>query len=737
MKRMSVLIVVLLVIFVFIPSVGSAQSMEQANNLIYEGEALLKAPKAIVDIQTAHQKLTSALAICEKIKSNQGKAVDLLDTGRLYEYSGQYRKAIDYYEKSLAILRKSADGKSLGVILDFMGRIYYLWHEDMKAMERYEQALLIHRKIGNVRGECIALNNIGVVYGRMGQCSMALEHYEKSLVMQKTMGGVNSEWSTLNNIGFVHSDLGQHQRALGHHGKALVIHRKMGEMKDEWVILDNIAGAHMDLGQYSKALEQYDKSLAISGKLRDVKGEGTTLNNIGRVYSALGQYSKALEYYKKSLVITSKIGDTYGEDVVLNNIGNIYVDLGQYSKALEQYNRSLVFRRKVRDLWGEGATLNCIGEVYGLIGKYHDALASFKKGLEVSAESRVPAYSTRKLIGELYLDRGELDKASEWIKDASSTQSLRLNLSKSKYVEAQQGFEYILALAESDKDADALFTAYTGLGFAYEGMSDNNKAMDNFAKAVSLTEDLRDSLPREQRETFFDVRINGFLRTTPYDGLARVLMKLNKLLEALEESEYTKARVFAEALSKRAEESVPLIPKETMDADSQLHDQLSALTKNLQSAYEKRNGEAIAILEAQVKQAKEKLATHTDMLRKQYPLFAATKYPQPMALSQADLKDNEWVLAYHVTDLGIIIYLTRGKNLVKAEFKPVPRKEIDDLVRKLRASFEMTGEGIGAATLAKFDFSSGKKLSDILLADILPDLPKDTPVIIIPDGSLG
>ena len=92
-------------------------------------------------------------------------------------------------------------------------------------------------------------------------------------------------------------------------------------------------------------------------------------------------------------------------------------------------------------------------------------------------------------------------------------------------------------------------------------------------------------------------------------------MKLNKPLDALKESEYTKSRVFAEALSKRAEDSVHRIPKELMDKDSQLHDQLAALIKNLQDAYEK---EAIPNLELQVKQAKEKLVTHVDMLRKEY-----------------------------------------------------------------------------------------------------------------------
>ena len=211
-------------------------------------------------------------------------------------------------------------------------------------------------------------------------------------------------------------------------------------------------------------------------------------------------------------------------------------------------------------------------------------------------------------------------------------------------------------------------------------------------------------------------------------------MKLNKPLDALKESEYTKSRVFAEALSKRAEDSVPWIPKEPMDKDSQLHDQLAALIKNLQDAYEK---EAIPNLELQVKQAKEKLVTHVDMLRKEYPLFAATKYPQPMNLEQTPLRDSEWVLSYHMTDPGIIIYLTKGKNLVKSLFKTIPRKDIDELVRKFREPMEIASDDSPAQKLGHFDFVSGKKLSGLLLADILSDLPKDTPLIIIPDGSLG
>ena len=153
---------------------------------------------------------------------------------------------------------------------------------------------------------------------------------------------------------------------------------------------------------------------------------------------------------------------------------------------------------------------------------------------------------------------------------------------------------------------------------------------------------------------------------------------MKKPLEALQYSEYTKARVFAETVSRRSdsfsiEGTRSDVTNEDLRKDTELNDQLAALTGNLQEARKRADKQAIKALEPQVKQAKEALAEHVTMLREKYPLFAATRYPEPMGLEQTSLKDNEWVLAYHVTDPGIIIYLTKGKEIVKALFKPVPR----------------------------------------------------------------
>ena len=172
--------------------------------------------------------------------------------------------------------------------------------------------------------------------------------------------------------------------------------------------------------------------------------------------------------------------------------------------------------------------------------------------------------------------------------------------------------------------------------------------------------------------------------------------------------------------------------------DRELNDQLAALKKKRQEAYEKSNQDIITAIEPQFREKEGEFEVHVKMLREKYPLFAATKYPQPCDLAETALTKNEWVLAYHVTDPGIIIYLTRGKEIKKALFKPISRGELDSLVLKFRKPLEIVpGKDNFDEKLKSFDLVAGKKLSDLLLSDILESLPEQIPLIVVPDDSLG
>jgi hypothetical protein len=63
---------------------------------------------------------------------------------------------------------------------------------------------------------------------------------------------------------------------------------------------------------------------------------------------------------------------------------------------------------------------------------------------------------------------------------------------------------------------------------------------------------------------------------------------MNRCVEAFKESEYTRARTFAESISKRSEYTGLDVPTSIRDKDSQLTNALAAVKKNLQNAYERQ-----------------------------------------------------------------------------------------------------------------------------------------------------
>jgi tetratricopeptide (TPR) repeat protein len=564
----------------------------------------------------------------------------------------------------------------------------------------------------------------------------ALQKFEQALSICQRVGEKKAEAAFLNEIGLVYSSLGQYDKALEYFEEALPIVRKVGDVEGEAATLNNIGAVYKSWGQYTKALEFYEKALPIFRKLPYVKGEGTTLNNIAVVHRSWGQYAKALEFYERSLAIYREIGDVAFEGKTLNNIGEVYRSWGQYAKALEFYQKSLTIKREIGDVQGEGTTLWNMAYVHVAMGQYPEALANLDKALEIYTRIGVPRDGVKDSMAEVYLEMGDMDKAAQY---ATWTSTLGwLCLLKADYSRAKKNYESLLKRAEENRNADWLFIAYTGLGRVYESLGDYRKAEEYYRKAVDRVEELRAGLSPNERQDFFSVKTKGFYRADPYEGLARVLVRMNRPVEALQQSEYTKARVFGEALSRRGEASVTGVPRDVVKADADLNDQLAGLTKALGQAYQKGNKEVVSSLEPQVKEMKARLAAHIETLRKQHPLYAATRYPQPMSLGQTALRDDEWALEYDVTDLGLLIYLAKGKTLVKGVFKPITGRELEKLVRKVREQMEyVPGQGRLEDMLMAFDFAGCKALADVLLGDVLADIPAAAHLVIVPDGCLG
>ncbi len=679
-----------------------------------------------------------SMAISRKVGDQKTLGRTLNNLGEVHRLKGQYTKALESYDKSITISRKIGDREMVGRTLNNLGLVYQDWGQYDKSLDAYEKSIAIARKIGDRQMVGRTLNNLGEVYRLTGRYDRAVGSYEKSTAIAEEIGDREAVGNALNNLGLVYKDWGQYDKAVEYYKRSLTVAQTIGNPRGAGRTLNNVGMVFADWGRYDKAVEYYLKSLSISEEIGDRRMVGKTFNNLGLVYWDWGRYGKAVEFYEKSLKVADEVGSRPGEGRIFNNLGLVYADWGQYDRAVEYYHKALSISREIGDRQMVGKTLNNLGLVYAHRGEYEAALKNYQMGLAIYEELKVPTKWPKNLVANLYLDKGDLAVAEPLVREAGYWSTLgRFFLLSSNYGKSKDYYEKLQTHAEKNRNANNLFTAYTGLGLTYEGMGKDADAAKCYRTAVLFTEELRSTLTPAQREKFFDVMIAGFYRTEPYEGLARVLMKMKNPEDAFTTSEYTRARLFAEALTRLSDGTGSDVPVEVFKEDKDLNDKIAAMKKSRQKAYEKNDKLLIKSLEPQIVAMEAKFHGHVEMLREKYPLFAATRYPQPMALPQTALEDNEWVLSYDVTDLGLIVYLTKGKSLVKALFKKTPRKELDKLVRAFRKPLEMKAGDSFVEKLEQFDFAAGKKLTDILLADILPEIPEKTPLIVVPDDSLG
>ena len=415
----------------------------------------------------------------------------------------------------------------------------------------------------------------------------------------------------------------------------------------------------------------------------------------------------------------------------MSNLGIIYGKLGQQSKALDYYKSSLEIRKRIGDLEGEATTYSNMGSLYTDMGQYSDAEAALEKALQIEKTIGKPTKGVENNLANLFLDSGDLSRAETIINSSGYDYTrARLSLLKKDYAWASKYYEKGVASNEKSGNTDGLFISYTGYATANEALENYEKAEEYYEKAMNLLEEVRSGLLPSERKNFFEVKMGGFSRIEPAKGLTRVRMKLNRQDGGIQALEVTKARTFADHLSETSASGASGIPRETMEKEQSLVNRMAALKKELAKTDRLKQSTRYEILSKDTQDAEADLGAFVDSLWKNYPSYAAVKYPRPIGIKDSALEPKECVVMFDVSSAGVMIKLIRDKKEAESFFKKWESEDLMKDVMKFRAPFENK-------QLRDFDPELALTLYRKLLQAVLVDVPKGTPLIIVPDGILA
>ena len=491
---------------------------EEADNCQSLGDVYLKVGnfKKVIE----YQKVALSLSLDLGEKRLEGNAYDGL--GNAFRGLCRYKKAVHYYNRCLSVA-KDLDDKSLQITA-----YYNLGHafdnlSDYKQAEIFNnQCLSIAKGLGDTSGEGLAYTNLGNVYSGLGDYIKSQEYYSRSLSIAKNTGNKGEMAFLYGRLAIAFLNLGDTKNAMKYANLHLTCAKEMGIKDMEGGAYSTLGHIYNKLGDFNKSIEYYNRRLDICKAVEDLEAEGGAYGGLGCVFDSLGYFEKAIDYHKQHLRIAETIGDKDGEAIAYGNLGNAYLGLEDFNAALHFFEHRLRIAKDLGDKAGEGRAYGHLGSTFQRLGNYKKAMEYYNRRLCIAQE-----------LG---------DKAGE---GAACGYLGSISLLLGGYTIAIGWNEKCLRIATHLGDKNMEGKAYSELGRCFEMLESLSKALENYQRSVKVFNQMRSLLQSQDKWKI------GFRNECnyAYTGLCRVLLKQEKIGEALAAAEEGRAQSLTDLMT--------------------------------------------------------------------------------------------------------------------------------------------------------------------------------------------
>ncbi len=222
------------------------------------------------DYPKALDSYFKALKISEEAGDNKSIGRNLCNIGLLYTYLLDYPKSLDYCSRSLKIATEAGDRRTVRNSLGNIGNAYLsqgLISSDSsektelfkKAQDYYFKTLIISEELGDQPGITLALGNIGAAYSEQKDYTKALPFYFKALKIAEEVSDKEGIARNLGNIGSVYALLKKHKEGEDYLLRAVAISDSIGALNHLMEFQKNLSNFYGKRGQWKTAMEHYKK----------------------------------------------------------------------------------------------------------------------------------------------------------------------------------------------------------------------------------------------------------------------------------------------------------------------------------------------------------------------------------------------------------------------------------------------------------------------------------------------
>lgn len=310
-----------------------------------------------------------ALFFYERVLAVHRNDIEILNAvGNIYNWRKDYKRAWGYYDRSLGV-RENADA--------FLGRgdVYFFQNVLEKALEEYKRAIALEP------AHMLARRRLGQVYEKRGEYSEALREYK---IVLKNKANDADVWIKAGSIYEIERDF---QNARASYAKAAEYDPGNPDA------LNGLGRAAVALGQYDEAETVFKDAMHAASGMSKID----SLNGLGWLYAWKGDERKAQGYFYRAMG-----PDGFNREAA-TGLAWIHSRAGEYDKAMEWYGRAQDQKN------GSADVASAIGMAW-----IHARRGEFDKGVELykgvlkERPNDVEVYNG---LGWLYAQSGDLNSA--------------------------------------------------------------------------------------------------------------------------------------------------------------------------------------------------------------------------------------------------------------------------------------------------------------------------------------
>lgn len=532
---------------------------------------------------------------------------------------------------------------------------------------------------------------------------------------------------------------------LARHAEAETVLIESAQLSEQFGTIDDAIRALSNLSANARLQGQLGEAVAYGRRAVAVVdrelAKGVTLSsgslfaapfNLGKSLADSGDFIAAGPYLDGAFNIAVQYNNLGAQQHLLGDSGEWYEMQGDTTRAARYFRRLIEFcRLHWKGAEGEGKGLLGLGRIAIREGRPREALPLISEAIQIFRDSEFVHLLTAALVqrARAHADAGDADRAARDLEDvialatrAQQTSNLVLALIErgtlrthgGTLAAARHDFDSAISLIKRDRLMPLLPSAYVGLGTIEEARRDPTAALNAYEQAADALDQIRGRIVSpEMRANFSAATHNTFA------GLTRALMALHT---SAPQGGYDRR-----ALLVLERERLQALDLAVMETRAGAAGQRSPQTR-------------IAQLQTAL------FAPDVDSRNRQTLLVALDDAERDLSLSggnsgampprprvpqfehiQSALAPNEVIIQYALLrDRAIAFVATRE------QLRVVPLHAPGDLDDRIEFFSRALAENARPASIA-----AGRRLSAMLLAPILPEIPPGSRILIVATGELA